>query len=76
ATDKGAKRAILLPVSAPFQSTLMAPAADAMREALAMVSKSDPIVPLSANVRAAPVTAADEIASIRGEQVTGQVRWR
>lgn len=54
ATDKGAKRAILLPVSAPFHSTLMAPAADAMREALAMVSKSDPIVPLIANVRAAP----------------------
>lgn len=42
----------------------MAPAADAMREALAMVSKSDPIVPLIANVRAAPVTAADEIASL------------
>jgi [acyl-carrier-protein] S-malonyltransferase len=76
ATDKGAKRAILLPVSAPFHSTLMAPAADAMREALAMVSKSDPIVPLIANVRAAPVTAADEIASLLVEQVTGQVRWR
>jgi [acyl-carrier-protein] S-malonyltransferase len=76
AADKGAKRAILLPVSAPFHSTLMAPAADAMREALAMVSKSDPIVPLIANVRAAPVTAADEIASLLVEQVTGQVRWR
>ncbi|MGO7425701.1 ACP S-malonyltransferase, partial [Rhizobium ruizarguesonis] len=63
-------------VSAPFHSTLMAPAADAMREALAMVSKSDPIVPLIANVRAAPVTAADEIASLLVEQVTGQVRWR
>ncbi|MGO4114302.1 ACP S-malonyltransferase [Rhizobium ruizarguesonis] len=76
AADKGAKRAILLPVSAPFHSTLMAPAADAMREALATVSKSDPIVPLIANVRAAPVTAADEIASLLVEQVTGQVRWR
>ncbi|MGO7209765.1 ACP S-malonyltransferase [Rhizobium leguminosarum] len=76
ATDKGAKRAILLPVSAPFHSTLMAPAADAMREALATVSKSDPIVPLIANVRAAPVTGADEIASLLVEQVTGQVRWR
>ncbi|NNG71097.1 ACP S-malonyltransferase [Rhizobium laguerreae] len=76
ATDKGAKRAILLPVSAPFHSTLMAPAADAMREALATVSKSDPIVPLIANVRAAPVTDADEIASLLVEQVTGQVRWR
>jgi [acyl-carrier-protein] S-malonyltransferase len=76
ATDKGAKRAILLPVSAPFHSTLMAPAADAMREALATVSKSDPVVPLIANVRAAPVTGADEIAGLLVEQVTGQVRWR
>ncbi|MBB3161863.1 [acyl-carrier-protein] S-malonyltransferase [Rhizobium laguerreae] len=76
ATDKGAKRAILLPVSAPFHSTLMAPAADAMREALAKVAKSDPVVPVIANVRAAPVTGADEIASLLVEQVTGQVRWR
>ena len=76
ATDKGAKRAILLPVSAPFHSTLMAPAADAMREALASVSKSDPVVPVIANVRAAPVTDAGEIASLLVEQVTGQVRWR
>ncbi|GLR60328.1 ACP S-malonyltransferase [Rhizobium indigoferae] len=76
ATDKGAKRAILLPVSAPFHSTLMAPAADAMREALATVAKSDPVVPVIANVRAAPVTGADEIASLLVEQVTGQVRWR
>ncbi|MBY5373161.1 ACP S-malonyltransferase [Rhizobium leguminosarum] len=76
ATDKGAKRAILLPVSAPFHSMLMAPAADAMREALAKVAKSDPVVPVIANVRAAPVTGADEIASLLVEQVTGQVRWR
>jgi [acyl-carrier-protein] S-malonyltransferase len=76
ATDKGAKRAILLPVSAPFHSTLMAPAADAMLEALATVAKFDPVVPLIANVRAAPVTGADEIASLLVEQVTGQVRWR
>ncbi|MBY3175706.1 ACP S-malonyltransferase [Rhizobium leguminosarum] len=76
ATDKGAKRAILLPVSAPFHSTLMAPAADAMREALATVAKFDPVVPLIANVRAAPVTGADKIASLLVEQVTGQVRWR
>ncbi|MEH7904538.1 ACP S-malonyltransferase [Rhizobium laguerreae] len=76
ATDKGAKRAILLPVSAPFHSTLMAPAADAMREALAKVAKSDPVVPVIANVRAAPVTGADEIANLLVEQVTGQVRWR
>ncbi|MDR9761871.1 ACP S-malonyltransferase [Rhizobium redzepovicii] len=76
ATDKGAKRAILLPVSAPFHSALMAPAADAMREALAKVAKSDPVVPVIANVRAAPVTTADEIANLLVEQVTGQVRWR
>jgi [acyl-carrier-protein] S-malonyltransferase len=76
ATDKGAKRAILLPVSAPFHSSLMAPAAEAMREALAGVKKSDPVVPLIANVRAAPVTDAEEIAKLLVEQVTGQVRWR
>ncbi|WP_431321916.1 ACP S-malonyltransferase [Rhizobium sp. YTU87027] len=76
ATEKGAKRAILLPVSAPFHSSLMAPAADAMREALAGVKKSNPVVPLIANVRAAPVTDADEIAKLLVEQVTGQVRWR
>jgi len=76
ATEKGAKRAILLPVSAPFHSSLMAPAAEAMREALAGVKKSTPVVPLIANVRAAPVTNADEIAKLLVEQVTGQVRWR
>ena len=76
ATDKGAKRAILLPVSAPFHSTLMAPAADAMREALVGVKKADPVVPVIANVRAAPVTNAEEIAALLVEQVTGQVRWR
>ncbi|PLK69444.1 [acyl-carrier-protein] S-malonyltransferase [Rhizobium sp. TH135] len=76
ATEKGAKRAIMLPVSAPFHSALMAPAADAMREALAKVEKKDPVVPLIANVRAAPVTSAAEIADLLVEQVTGQVRWR
>ncbi|MBX4869789.1 ACP S-malonyltransferase [Rhizobium bangladeshense] len=76
ATDRGAKRAILLPVSAPFHSTLMAPAAEAMREALAGVKKADPAVPVIANVRAAPVTNAEEIAALLVEQVTGQVRWR
>lgn len=76
ATDKGAKRAILLPVSAPFHSKLMAPAADAMREALAGVKKANPVVPVIANVRAAPVTDAEEIAALLVEQVTGQVRWR
>jgi [acyl-carrier-protein] S-malonyltransferase len=76
ATEKGAKRAILLPVSAPFHSTLMAPAADAMRAALAGVSMNAPVVPLIANVRAAPVSDAGEIAGLLVEQVTGQVRWR
>lgn len=76
ASEKGAKRAIMLPVSAPFHSALMGPAADAMREALAKVEKKDPIVPLIANVRAAPVTSAAEIADLLVEQVTGQVRWR
>ncbi len=76
ATEKGAKRAIMLPVSAPFHSALMGPAADAMREALSEVEKKDPAVPLIANVRAAPVTAAAEIADLLVEQVTGQVRWR
>lgn len=75
ATEKGAKRAIMLPVSAPFHSTLMAPAADAMAEALANVAKQNPIVPVIANVRAAPITDADEIAKLLVEQVTGQVRW-
>ncbi|WP_455272122.1 ACP S-malonyltransferase [Rhizobium herbae] len=76
ATERGAKRAILLPVSAPFHSTLMGPAADAMREALSTVAKNNPVVPLIANVRAAPVTDAGEIADLLVEQVTGQVRWR
>tara|TARA_R110002126_G_scaffold139190_3_gene283805 strand:- start:485 stop:1453 length:969 start_codon:yes stop_codon:yes gene_type:complete len=75
ATEKGAKRAIMLPVSAPFHSTLMVPAADAMAEALANVAKQNPIVPVIANVRAAPITDADEIAKLLVEQVTGQVRW-
>jgi [acyl-carrier-protein] S-malonyltransferase len=76
ATEKGAKRAILLPVSAPFHSTLMAPAAEEMRAALASVEMKNPIVPLIANVRAAPVSNADEIRDLLVEQVTGQVRWR
>ena len=76
ATEKGAKRALMLPVSAPFHSSLMQPAADAMREALAGVSKSAPVVPVLSNVRAAPVSDPDEIARLLVEQVTGQVRWR
>ena len=76
ATEKGARRAIMLPVSAPFHSALMAPAADAMRHALALVEKRNPVVPVVANVRAAPVTDAGEIAELLVSQVTGQVRWR
>lgn len=76
ATDKGAKRAIMLPVSAPFHSSLMQPAAEAMREALAGVARHAPVVPVVANVRAAPVTDPAEIADLLVEQVTGQVRWR
>ena len=68
--------ALMLPVSAPFHSALMAPAAEAMREALAGVSKSNPAVPLIANVLAAPVSEAGQIAGLLVEQVTGQVRWR
>ncbi len=76
ATEKGAKRAIMLPVSAPFHSPLMAPAADAMREALSAVAKHVPAVPLIANVTVTPLTDPDEIARRLVEQVTGQVRWR
>ncbi|AQZ51996.1 ACP S-malonyltransferase [Martelella mediterranea] len=76
ATEKGAKRALLLPVSAPFHCALMAPAADAMEEALAEVRRGEPVVPVIANVRAAPVSDPDEITKLLVEQVTGRVRWR
>ena len=76
ASEAGAKRAIMLPVSAPFHSSLMAPAANAMREALATVNKHAPVVPIIANVRVAPVNDPSEIADLLVEQVTGQVRWR
>lgn len=75
-SEKGAKRALMLPVSAPFHSPLMAPAADAMRAALAEVEKKAPIVPVVANVTVTPLTDPDEIATRLVEQVTGQVRWR
>ncbi|WP_411035197.1 ACP S-malonyltransferase [Shinella sp. BYT-45] len=76
ATEKGAKRALMLSVSAPFHSALMGPAADAMREALAGVAVKAPVVPVVANVRAAPVSDPQEIVRLLVEQVTGQVRWR
>ncbi|AXI54566.1 [acyl-carrier-protein] S-malonyltransferase [Sulfitobacter sp. JL08] len=72
----GAKRAVLLPVSAPFHCALMQPAADAMAEALSAVTISAPVVPLVANVRAEAVTDPGEIASLLVQQVTGSVRWR
>ncbi|MEM7696281.1 MAG: ACP S-malonyltransferase [Pseudomonadota bacterium] len=76
AKEKGAKRAILLPVSAPFHCRLMAPAADAMREALAGVTIKAPAVPLIANVTAGPLTDPDAIRESLVAQVTGRVRWR
>ncbi|AUR03829.1 malonyl CoA-acyl carrier protein transacylase FabD [Phaeobacter inhibens] len=76
AKDKGAKRAVMLPVSAPFHCALMQPAADVMAEALADVAITSPAVPLIANVRADAVTDPDEIRKLLVEQVTGSVRWR
>jgi len=76
APDFGARRAVLLPVSAPFHCALMQPAADAMREALAGVKIATPVVPVVANVLAAPVTDPEEIRARLVEQVTGMVRWR
>ena len=74
--EAGAKRTLPLPVSAPFHSGLMQPAADRMAEALAESPPKAPIVPLVANVTAAPTTDADEILSMLVDQVTGRVRWR
>lgn len=76
AKAKGAKRALLLPVSAPFHCALMAPAADVMAGALADIEIKAPVVPVVANVIAAPVSDPDEIRRLLIEQVTGAVRWR
>ena len=75
-TEKGAKRALMLQVSAPFHSALMAPAAEAMRAALADVQKHAPVVPVISNVAVMPSSDPDEIARRLVEQVTGRVRWR
>ena len=75
ASEKGAKRALLLPVSAPFHSALMGPAADAMEQALADVQMNDPVVPLVANVLAQAVSDAAAIRTHLVAQVTGRVRW-
>jgi len=76
ATDGGVKRAILLPVSAPFHCSLMQPAADAMAEALDRATVTEPVVPVISNVKAAPVFDPDDIRKLLVEQVTGMVRWR
>jgi [acyl-carrier-protein] S-malonyltransferase len=76
AKAKGAKRAMLLPVSAPFHCALMQPAADAMAEALAKVTVKPPAVPLVANVLARAITDPAEIVKSLVAQVTGTVRWR
>lgn len=76
AKGKGAKRAILLPVSAPFHCALMAPAAEVMAEALAGVEIAAPKVPVIANVIAGPVSDPARIRELLVQQVTGAVRWR
>jgi [acyl-carrier-protein] S-malonyltransferase len=76
AKARGVKRAMLLPVSAPFHCALMAPAAQAMEAALADAAIRAPVVPLIANVTAAKVTAPDDIKRRLVEQVVGTVRWR
>ncbi|MBW7852250.1 MAG: ACP S-malonyltransferase [Rhodospirillales bacterium] len=76
AAERGARRSVLLPVSAPFHCPLMAPAADVMAEALEAVAMAPPRLPLVANVTAAPVTDPDEIRRLLVAQVTGTVRWR
>src|SRR3982074_2875888 len=76
AKTRGAKRALLLPVSAPFHCRLMQPAADVMAKALAEVKINKPASPLVSNVLAAPISDPDEIRRRPVEQVTGTVRWR
>src|SRR3546814_22293 len=76
AKEMGAKRAVLLPVSAPFHCPLMQPAADAMAKALAEADLRTPLVPVYANVLAAPIADPDDIRARLVEQVTGMVRWR
>lgn len=76
AKEKGAKRALLLPVSAPFHCSLMAPAAAVMAEALAEVTINTPAVPVVANVIAEAVSDPAQIRALLVDQVTGSVRWR
>ncbi|MFD1107391.1 ACP S-malonyltransferase [Sphingobium olei] len=74
--DHGIKRGVLLPVSAPFHCPLMQPAADAMDEALGKATITAPLLPVYANVLAAPIADPEEIKARLVEQVTGRVRWR
>jgi [acyl-carrier-protein] S-malonyltransferase len=76
AAERGARRSIMLPVSAPFHCALMAPAADLMGEALEEVALATPLVPVVANVTASPTTDPAEIKELLVEQVTRMVRWR
>ncbi|HTP92988.1 MAG TPA: ACP S-malonyltransferase [Xanthobacteraceae bacterium] len=76
AKSRGAKRAMLLPVSAPFHCSLMQPAADAMADALSKVTVKAPVVPLVANVLAQPINEPARIVQSLVAQVTGTVRWR
>jgi len=76
AKGRGAKRAVLLPVSAPFHCSLMQPAAEAMAEALSHIEINRPAVPLVANVRASAISDPTTMRSLLVEQVTGSVRWR
>ncbi|AEH89663.1 ACP S-malonyltransferase [Mesorhizobium opportunistum] len=74
--EKGAKRALMLQVSAPFHSALMTPAAEIMRDALAEVAKAAPVVPIVSNVTVTPTSDPDEISRRLVEQVVARVRWR
>lgn len=76
AKEKGAKRGVLLPVSAPFHSEMMQPAADKMKEALEKVSMQKPLIPVVSNVSVKPETDILKIKSLLIKQVTGRVRWR
>jgi [acyl-carrier-protein] S-malonyltransferase len=76
ASERGIKRAIMLPVSAPFHCPLMQPAAEELAEALAELRVLPPVVPLIANVTAAPVKDPETIRRLLVEQVTALVRWR
>ena len=76
AKEAGAKRALLLPVSAPFHCALMAPAAEKMAEALSEVTMNAPNVPVVSNVLAEAVSDPDRIRELLIQQVTGQVRWK